>query len=240
LYVATIQVQFVSKPHFSTIHLQFQYYLLDNPNNWQNTDLITYFDMGGSDQWLNSNATSIEATGTDILYLNANGQLTSGLGVANSTFICDPSDPSPTIGGATLHGSLDQGPFDQNSLDSRTDILTFSSATLTQDITISGQVSVDVYVSSDQADGDIAIRLTDVYPNGNSMLITDGIQRLRFRNGDYTSSGEEFLTPGEVVMATIELPFTHYTWKAGHQIKIYVSGNHAIRFNVNLQDGGTM
>lgn len=217
-----------------------QYYLLDAPNNWQNTDFITYFDMGGSDQWLTSNATNIAETNTDVLYLNANGQLTSGMGVSSSTFISDPANPSPTIGGATLHGNLDQGPYDQNSLDTRNDILTFKTATLTQDVSITGKISIDVYVSSDQLDGDVAIRLTDVYPNGNSMLITDGIQRLRFRNGDYTSTGEEFLIPGEIVQATIELPFTNYTWKAGHQIKIYVSGNHSIRFNVNLQDGGTM
>lgn len=48
------------------------------------------------------------------------------------------------------------------------------------------------------------------------------------------------MTSGVVYPVDITLPFTNYTWKAGHQIKIYVSGNSSIRWDVNLQDGGTM
>ncbi|MEO9532303.1 MAG: CocE/NonD family hydrolase [Crocinitomicaceae bacterium] len=217
----------------------FEYYLLDSANNWENTDKITYYDLGNGG-WLTSNADDIEITSTDVLYLNQNNQLTSSNGVNSSSFVSDPSDPSPTIGGATLSDQLDQGPYDQNSLDSRTDVLTFSSEVLSEAISITGRPSVDIYLSADQADCDVAVRLVDVYPDGTSMLITDGIQRMRFRNGDYSASGEEFMTAGEVYNATVQLPFTQYTWKPGHQIKIYISGNHSVRFNVNLQDGGTM
>ena len=218
----------------------FNYYLLDAANNWPATDFITYYDMGGSNQWLTSNADDIEATGISSLYLNYNKELISGGGAGISNFICDPSNPSPTIGGATLGAGLNQGPYDQTSLDTRQDILTFTSAELNADVSTTGRISVDLYISSDQADGDIAIRLTDVYPDGRSMLITDGIKRMRFRNNDYTAAGEVFMTPGQVYPVTIELPFTNYTWKTGHKIKIYVSGNHSTRFNVNLQNGGTM
>jgi predicted acyl esterase len=218
----------------------FNYYLLDAANNWPATDFITYFDMGGSNAWLTSNADDIEATGINSLYLNYNEELISGGGAGNTTFISDPSNPSPTIGGATLGAGLNQGPYDQNSLDARQDILTFTSAELNSNVSTTGRITVDLYISSDQADADIAIRLTDVYPDGRSMLITDGIKRMRFRNNDYTAAGEVFMTPGQVYPVTIELPFTNYTWKTGHKIKIYVSGNHSTRFNVNLQNGGTM
>ena len=217
----------------------FEYYLLDSPNSWETTDKITYYDLGNGG-WLTSNADDIEETTMDYLYLNNNGQLTSALGVEASTFISDPSNPSPTIGGATLSDLLEQGPYDQNSLDNRADILTFSSVALTEAVEITGRPSVDVFVSTDQADCDIAVRLVDVYPDGTSMLITDGIQRMRFRGGDYSSSGEEFMTAGEVYTTKVKLPFTKYTWLPGHQIKIYISGNHSVRFNVNLQDGGAM
>ena len=215
------------------------YYLLDSVNGWDATDLVTYYEMG-SDVWLTSNDDDIAAVGSEVLFLSSSNKLTSETGVGTTTFVSDPSDPSPTIGGATLSDELDQGPYDQNSLDSRTDVITFETADLPTDVTVTGRIQLDLYVSADQPDCDIAVRLCDLYPDGRSMLITDGIKRMRFRNEDYSASGEVFMTPGTVYNVKVDLPFTSYTWKSGHQIKIYLSGNHDSRFNVNLQDGGPM
>ena len=217
----------------------FEYYLLDSTNNWQNTPLVTYFEMGGNDTWHTSNAASIEGASEQILYLNSLYRLTPEPGYGTSTFVVDPGDPSPTIGGATLHPDLDQGPYDQTYLDGRTDIYTFTSDTLLQELSVTGSIRLYLYVSADQPDCDIAIRLVDVYPDGTNMLITDGIRRMRFRNG-YTLADEEFMVPGQVYAVEIELPFTNYTWLPDHQVKIYVGGNHSTRFDVNLQDGGPM
>lgn len=215
------------------------YYLLDSANGWDATDLITYYEMG-TDFWLTTNEDDIAATDSEVLYLSSGNALIAGSGSGNSAFVSDPENPSPTIGGANLSDDLEQGPFDQNSLDSRTDLVTFETADLPVDVTVTGRIQLDLYVSADQPDCDIAVRLCDLYPDGRSMLITDGIQRMRFRNGDYTESGEEFMTPGTVYQVQVDLPFTNYTWKSGHQIKVYLSGNHDSRFNVNLQDGGPM
>jgi hypothetical protein len=64
------------------------------------------------------------------------------------------------------------------------------------------------------------------------MLIHDGITRLRLRNG-FRQSDEAFMQPGNVYSAEVQLPFMDYTWKTGHAIEIILSGNHAIRWNVN-------
>lgn len=214
------------------------FYLLDTPNNWQNTDLITYY-LTGENQWASTNSNSIENTNEDVIYLSQNGQLISGNGSSSSTYISDPSTPSPTIGGATLHSTLNQGPYDQNSLDSRPDISTFETSELTNDVSISGRVKANLFIECDQPDTDVSIRLVDVYPDGRSMLIADGIRRMRFRNG-YTLADEVFMTPGEVYNVQVELPFTNYTWRAGHRIKIYVGGNNSRRYDINLQNGSTM
>ncbi len=214
----------------------FAHYLLDSANNWQNTPMITYYETG-LDQWASSNASSIENTSNDILYLNMNGELVSNNPLISSSFISDPNNPSPTIGGATLHLTLDQGPYDQSSLDSRSDILTFETSDLQQDVTISGRVGFDLYVEATVPDCDISIRLVDEYPDGRNMLITDGIQRMRFRNG-FTQADEDFMTPGSVYNVQFDLPFTNYTWKTGHRIKIYVGGNNALRYHVNYQHSG--
>ncbi|MGB1103966.1 MAG: CocE/NonD family hydrolase [Crocinitomicaceae bacterium] len=215
------------------------YYLLDEDNGWDETAKITYYEMGGNDLWHYSNESDIHADGSDNVYLTQLGGLEAAPGVGKSTFVSDPNNPSPTIGGATLSDDLDQGPFDQSSLDTRDDVITFE-VHLSESVAITGSVKVHLYVSADQPDCDIAIRLVDVYPDGRNMLITDGIQRMRFRGGDYTEAGQEFMEPGEVYEVDINLPFTNYTWLPGHKIKIYVSGNNSVRYHVNLQDGGEM
>ena len=217
----------------------FDYYLLDAVNGWDATDKITYYNMG-DDNWLSSNNATIDHPLNDVLFLNDTGILgTNDTGVSSTTFVSDPANPSPTIGGATLSTGLDQGPYDQVSLDARNDVITFESGVLYADATISGKAIARLNISSDQPDCDIIVRMVDVYPDNRSMLINDGIQRVRFRNG-YSQGDEEFMTPGQVYTIDVELPFTHYTWKAGHRVKIYISGNSSIRWNVNLQDGGTM
>lgn len=216
----------------------FAYYLLDTPNGWETTDMITYYEMG-SNTWNTSNATRIDIANEDVLYLNTGNELIGGVGSLSSSFIADPRTPSPTIGGANLHPTLDQGPYDQISLESRPDIITFESDELDIDVTISGKVTLDLFVEADQPDCDISVRLVDVYPDGRNMLITDGIKRMRFRNG-YTAAAEEFMTPGTVYPVEVELATTHYTWLSGHKIKAYIGANSSYRWDVNLQNGGTM
>jgi predicted acyl esterase len=214
------------------------YYLLDIANNWDNTDMITYYEMG-KDTWNSSNATRIDLTNYDVMYLTEYEQLTSFTGTASTSFVSDPRNPSPTIGGANLHPTLSQGPYDQISLESRGDIITFESAAAMTDISISGNVTLDLFVESNQADCDISVRLVDVYPDGRNMLITDGIKRMRFRNG-YTTADEAFMSPGTVYEAQVQLAVTNYTWEVGHKIKAYIGGNSSYRWDVNLQNGGTM
>lgn len=217
----------------------FDYYLLDSLNSWDTTSMITYYKLG-ENNWAVSNATALGTSSESTLYLNNQGGLGGATSSGHHQFVCDPSNPAPTIGGATLSTFLDQGPYDQSELDSRTDVVQFTSQTFEESIYIEGQVSAALYVSSDQPDGDLVVKLVDQYPDGRKMLITDGIKRMRFRNGSYTENDESFLTPGEIVSVDVDLPFTSYTFLPGHQLKIYIAGNSDIRWNVNRQDGGEM
>lgn len=216
----------------------FNYYLLDSANNWMTTPKITYYELG-TNQWLTSNDDHLDGNSSSTLYLNSANRLTAEIGNGSSAFLSNPADPTPTIGGPTLHSTLEQGPYDQTYLDGRDDIYTFETNELTQNVTATGRIKLTLYVSADQADCDVAVRLVDEYPDGTNMLITDGIRRMRFRNG-YTVTDEALMVSGEVYEVQIELPFTNYTWLTGHRIKIYLSGNNSIRWNVNLQNGGTM
>lgn len=222
----------------STINKFFAFYLLDSVNNWESSSKITHYEIG-TNQWQISNATRIESTTNNELFLADNGSLAGQTGTTFTSFVCDPSNPSPTIGGANLSPDLDQGPYDQATLIGRSDVVTFSTPELPVDIHTLGNVKLNLFVESNQPDGDICVRLVDVYPDGRNMLITDGIKRIRFKDG-YTQAQESFMTAGTVYPLEVELAVTNYVWEAGHQIKVFISGNSFSRWDVNLQNGGTM
>ncbi len=87
------------------------------------------------------------------------------------------------MGGPTFSQSLDQGPYDQISLEARQDLITFSTGDLFSHIAVSGRVKLNLHVECNQPDADIAVRHVDVYPYVRNILINDGIKRMRFRNG---------------------------------------------------------
>ena len=104
--------------------------------------------------------------------------LPDGVSTARS-FVYDPRSPVPTDGGNNLFPMIPVGcgPKDQSKLDRRSDVLTFTSAALAQDVAVTGPLKAILYVSSNASDTDFTVKLTDVYPTGESMLIAGGYSR---------------------------------------------------------------
>jgi len=178
-------------------------------------------------------------------YLSAGG----GLGMqpprsGEAILVSDPSDPVPTLGGANLHPNVQvggramgDGPQDQRPIEDRPDVLTFTTTALAQPVTVVGPVRAKLWVVPDTLDLDLAVRLTDVYPDGRSMLVLDGVQRARMRCGNDT---ECLLTPGVPVQITVELWSTALVFNAGHRIRVAVSGSNWPRFEINPNNGADL
>ena len=182
--------------------------------------------------------------GHESLYLSADGGLsTAPAATGEVTLVADPADPVPTWGGRELlddfndDGTPGSGMHDQRPIEARADVLEFSSAALMRPLTVMGRVATRVWVRPDSPDLDLAVRLTDVYPDGRSMLIADGIQRARMRCGD---DRECFLTPGEPAELVVDLWSTAFVFAAGHRIRVDIAGSNAPRFEVNRNDGGDL
>ncbi|MEN9002504.1 MAG: CocE/NonD family hydrolase [Flavobacteriales bacterium] len=218
----------------------FDYHLRNINNGWDTKKAVMYYQMG-DDQWLEDSQFPVSYTTPTNYYLQNDFSLKTSNSVAgNWPFSYNPTSPSPTVGGATLSTTLDQGPYDQvPSVESRFDLLTFSTPTLTQDLKIKGKIEANFFVSSDKKDTDVAVRITDVYPDGRSMLMLDGIQRMRFRNG-YRVSDTSFLDSGVVYPVSIELPSTAITIKAGHQLRVIVTASNYPQYNRNMNNGEEM
>jgi putative CocE/NonD family hydrolase len=93
-----------------------------------------------------------------------------------------------------------------------------------------------LFVSSDCPDTDFTVKLTDVYPDGRSMLIIDGILRMRNQNG---TDHWELMSPGTIYQVDVDLWSTSYIWNTGHQIRVDISSSNYPRClnNPNTADG---
>ena len=125
-------------------------------------------------------------------------------------------------------------------LDERHDVLVFETDSLEQDIEITGQVTVNLWVSSSAPDTDFTAKLVDVYPSnedypeGYEMNLTDTVLRMRYRNG-WTES--VLMNPGEVYAITIVLPGTSNLFQQGHRIRLDVSSSNFPRLEPNSNTG---
>ncbi len=173
---------------------------------------------------------------TVAFYLDAaHGLSRGGAAPGEIALVADPANPVPTLGGQELSGEA--GPYDQTPIEARGDVASFTTEPLAAPLTVVGRVRCRVFVRPDTPDLDIAVRLTDVYPDGRSMLVTDGVQRARKRCGD---DRECFLVPGEPAELDVDMWSTAMVFARGHRIRVDVSGSNALRFEVNPNDGGDL
>lgn len=220
--------------------LFFDFYLRNVSNGWESRKKYTYFNMGKRD-WKYTDVWPPASTKDYILYLSNKKELLEVQSTGkNYTYTYNPNDPSPTIGGKTLSDDLDQGPYDQSdSVESRNDVVIFTSEALTSNLSVKGKIKVKLFVSSDQKDTDFAVRLTEVYPDGKSIMLLDGIQRMRYRDG-YTKNDTASMQPGTIYPITIELDDICNTFLTGNKIRLIVSSSNYPRFNRNMNTGGDM
>jgi len=99
---------------------------------------------------------------------------------------------------------------------------------------VTGRVTAKLYISSDCPDTDFTVKLTDVYPDGRSMLVTDGIRRARFRE---SLAREELLERGRIYEVTVDLWSTSIVFNRGHKVRVAVSSSNAPRFDPNPNTG---
>jgi hypothetical protein len=144
----------------------------------------------------------------------------------------DPANPVPTIGGANL--TISKGPKDQRPVEGRPDVLLFTSPVLDRYIEITGPVQVRLWVSSTAPDTDFTAKFCDVYPDGRSMIVLDGILRASRRNS--LEKGEP-LEPGKIYELAIDLWSTSLVVSPGHRVSVAISSSNAPRFEPNANTG---
>ena len=192
-------------------------------------------------QWPPANAPSFT------YHLSSGGRATSrfGDGVLVSSpvedeqppdeWIHDPDRPVPFI---TDESSAQiGGPDDYAGVETRGDVLVYTSEPLGDPIELIGPVRLVAHVETSAADTDVTAKLLDVHPNGFAQRLCDGVVRLRYRNGFDRSAP---VTPGDVYEVEVVMWDTCVRIPAGHRLRVEVASSAFPKFTVNLGTGGDM
>jgi putative CocE/NonD family hydrolase len=142
------------------------------------------------------------------------------------TFVYDPENPVITPG-------RDE-PIDQREVESRMDVLVYSTGLLKESLEVTGPVKVVLYASSSATNTDFTAKLVDVYPDGRAIRLCEGIIRASFRNPEDPPSA---IQPNKVYKYNISLWSTSNLFKEGHQIRVEISSSNFPRFDRNLNTG---
>ena len=117
---------------------------------------------------------------------------------------------------------------DQRFVASRPDVISFTSDSMKQNFTVTGDVTAHIFVSTTGSDADFIVKLIDVYPNfdttslsmsGYEMPVAMEVFRGRFRKN---FSKPEPFTPDKPEEITIDLHQINHTFLPGHKMMVQV------------------
>jgi uncharacterized protein len=209
---------------------------------------VTYFTMG-LNTWQTSETWPPAGAKPMTFHLSSGGKANTmdGDGVLASkppavdtpdSFTYDPMNPVPSYGGnvCCTGTAITAGSFDQRKMETRPDILVYTSEPFTTGTELSGPITPTLYVSSDAKDTDFTVKVIDVYPDGRAYNLDESIQRMRWREG--YERPPAWMEPGRVYKVTLQPLTTSNYFEAGHRLRIEVSSSNFPRFDRNMNTGG--
>jgi putative CocE/NonD family hydrolase len=145
-----------------------------------------------------------------------------------ASYVADPADPVPyrnrPVQSTYGDGSLWRTWLveDQRFVEGRKDLAEFKTAALDKDVTVTGDVTADLFASTTGTDADWVVKLIDVDPDGTETMIVDEIFRGRYR--------KSFEKPEPIPAGTVEeykwsLHGADHTFLKGHRMMVEVQSS---------------
>lgn len=179
----------------------------------------------GADEWRYFDTWPPREMRTESWYLQPRGELLDRIAPASpaDNYRYDPADPTPSLGGPGLFAK--ECSVDNAALESRADVLTYTSKLVNETIDLVGPVTADIYISSSAKSADFFVRLCDVDEKGISKNICDGLQRVTLASQD--------------IPQCVHIDFwpTAYRIAQGHRIRVQISSGAFPRWARNLGGG---
>lgn len=212
----------------------FNYYLKDKGNF--NAAEATVFETG-SNQWKKYSSWPPQNINSTAWYLADNGKLSLTPGTGFDEYTSDPAKPVPYSNGIFARRNSDYMAEDQRFVATRPDVLVYETTTLTEDITLAGNITADLRVSISGTDADFIVKLIDVLPDssvnpknapkgfqmaGYQRLVRAEVMRGKFRN---SYEKPEPFEPGKITRVAFALNDVAHTFRKGHKIMVQVQSS---------------
>ena len=179
------------------------------------------------------------------IYFNDKNKLSYVKSVSNNSFsqyTSDPSKPVPYAEDVLSQRTREYMTDDQRFASRRTDVLTFETEVLTEDLTLAGTLIADLKIAISTTDADFVVKVIDVFPDGfkydttiygkgsgkeylmdaYQMLVRGEVMRGRFRN---SFEKPEAFEPNKITTVKFELPDVAHTFKKGHRLMIQIQSS---------------
>jgi uncharacterized protein len=166
------------------------------------------------------------------LYLRAGGALSferpADTKRTHDDYVSDPAKPIPYVPRPITHNGWPEWELnDQRFVDGRPDVLTYQTAPLKEDVTITGEPMAHLFAATTGSDADWVVKLIDVYPDkadpppigGFEFMLAEEVFRARYRK---SFERPEAVTPGKVTSYDFSLRSRDHTFKAGHRIMVQI------------------
>lgn len=213
-----------------------------------------YLFNTGKKEWQTFDQWPMKTATKQMLYFHEGGKLSMNVPqnkLSFSEYVSDPMKPVPYIddnsetAGFTPFNYMSE---DQRFAARRTDVLSFQTDVLTEDVTLGGEITAKLNISTTGTDADFFVKLIDVYPadeknhdfmpNKNVILanyhqmVRSEIMRARFRNSFEKPTP---LTANKKTAINFRLQDVLHTFKKGHKIMVQVQSTAFPLFDRNPQ-----
>lgn len=231
-----------SKYYQDSIEIPFFNHYLLGKENPQLPEATIFFT--GENKWHRFSKWPPENATEENVYLAENGNLSLGKKPANlkgyDEYISDPNHPVPYTSEIHFRRTREYMDDDQRFASRRTDVLTYETPVLSDNVTVAGPVIADLLTSISTTDADFVVKLIDVFPDqfaypdemkgngkyypmgGYQQLVRAEIMRGKFRN---SFSKPEPFVPGKITEVKWELPDIAHTFQKGHRIMIQIQSS---------------
>ncbi|HLI93001.1 MAG TPA: CocE/NonD family hydrolase [Puia sp.] len=142
-------------------------------------------------------------------------------------YVSDPAHPVPYVDG--IHERRDNQYIvtDQRFAAERPDVLSYQTSPLSGDLTVTGRLRPEIWLSSTGSDADLIVKLIDVYPDtsgnpGYQRLVRAEVFRCKFRN---SYEKPEPLVPGQPAEIAFDMNEIAHCFKKGHRIMVQLQSS---------------
>jgi putative CocE/NonD family hydrolase len=192
----------------------------------------------GKNEWKKFGKWPPEGTEKQKIYLQAGQSATFSSPTVSGfdEYVSDPMKPVPYTADVHTERTAEYMTDDQRFASRRPDVMVYETDVLSEDITLTGPLTADLFVSTTGTDADFVVKLIDVFPpdtkntektvkvplGGYQMLVRGEVFRGKYRN---SFEKPEPFTPGKVTEVKYELPDVSHVFLKGHRIMIQVQNS---------------